>query len=159
VKTIMRLFILSELSIFMSKVDKRFIREGIELWASFILPRRPNIEPLSCGHDELKDPVLDLILVKTEGLCWVSTSNIWKTEDFGVLPFPTLLNTEGRCCKVEDYNLSNTKDVYLFLTSSSSLSVVSLAAMYWKETAYLYATLRFELVEMVHSQGQPLEVP
>jgi len=37
---------------------------------SFILPGRPKIKPLFSGHDELKDPMLELILVKTEGqLC------------------------------------------------------------------------------------------
>ena len=71
--------------------------------------------------DELANSSLDLILVKTEGLGYLSTFNLQKVEDFETLPFPALSNTEVRPHKVEDCNLSNTGDFGLFLTSSSSL--------------------------------------
>ena len=44
----MRLFTFSESSTFTSKVETCFMREGIELWTSFVLPRRLNTESLFC---------------------------------------------------------------------------------------------------------------
>jgi len=94
------------------------------------LPRRPNTEAFSSEHDELGKYLLDFFLVKTEGFDYVSTFNLQNTEDFTILLFPILSNTEVRLCEVEDCSLLNTEDFGLFLTSSSSLSVVSFVAMY-----------------------------
>jgi len=143
VKTIVRLFTLSEPSMLTSRVDRHFIRAGMALWTSFFLPRRPNTEVFSCECDELGNSSLDLILVKTEGLDCVLIFNLQKIEGLNILFFPTLLNTEVRPCEVEDYSLLNTKDFGLFLTSSSSLSVVSFAAMYW--TRYCLSLCRPEI--------------
>ena len=115
VKTTVCLYTLNELSVFTSKVNKHFISEGIELYTSFSLLRRPNVNPLTCGHDELKDSLLNLILVKTNGLCYVPRFNLWKIKDFGVLSFPTLLNTKKHYCEVKHYNIPDTKDFGSFL--------------------------------------------
>jgi len=96
----------------------------------FILPRRPNTKAFTCEHDELGKFSLSLILVKTEGLDCVSTFNIQKTEGLNILLFPTLSNTEVCPREVEDCSLLKTEDFGLFLTSSSSPSIVSSAAMY-----------------------------
>jgi len=100
------------------------------LWTSFISPRRPNTDPLSCVDGKLANSSPDLILVKTEGLGCMPTFNLQKVEDFETLPFPTLSNTEVRPCEVEDCNLSNTEDFGLFLPSSSSFSIISSTAIY-----------------------------
>ena len=39
----------------MSKVEKCFMREGMELWTSFTSPRQLNNELLSYAGDELDD--------------------------------------------------------------------------------------------------------
>jgi len=102
----------------------------MELWTSFISPRRPNIEPLSYVDGELVNSSPDLILVKTGGLGCVPTFNLQKVKDFETLPFPTLLNTGVRPREVEDCNPSNTEDFGLFVPSSSSFSIISFAAIY-----------------------------
>jgi len=76
VKTIVCLFTLSEPSVLTSKADTCFIREGMALWTSFVLPRQLNTEVFSCECDELGDSSLDLILVKTKGLNCVPTFNL-----------------------------------------------------------------------------------
>jgi len=64
------------------------------VWTSFILPRWLHTEAFSCEHGELGNSSLGLILVKTEGLDRVPTFDLQKIEDFNILLFPTLLNTE-----------------------------------------------------------------
>jgi len=91
----MRLFIFNKLSIFTSKVETRFMHEGIKLWISFSSPRRLNTESFFWEGSEFDDVSLFLILAETEGLGRSPFFNLWKAKGFVVWPFPNLLNTEG----------------------------------------------------------------
>jgi len=90
VRTRTRLITFSESSTFTSKVKTRFMREGMELWTSFILPRRLNTKSLFCEGGELADISRTVIQVMTEGLGCSSFFNLWKTNGFRVLLFPIL---------------------------------------------------------------------
>ena len=87
------------------------------------------------------------------------TFNPHKIEDLNILLFPTLSNSEVRPCEVDDCNLLNTEGFGLFLTSSSSLSVISSTECTVQGTAYLYVALRSKLDEVVNNQDLPLELP
>jgi len=64
--TKIHLFILRELSVFMSKVEIHFICKEMEFWTSFISPKSLNSESFSCAGVELDDFSLIVILVKIE---------------------------------------------------------------------------------------------
>ena len=68
VRTRTRLFICNELSIFIFKVETRFMLEGIELWILFSSPRPLNTESFFWKGGEFDDVASIMILVKTEGL-------------------------------------------------------------------------------------------
>jgi len=68
VRTRTCLFIFNELSIFTTKVETRFMREGIELWISISSPRQLNTESFFWEGGEFDDISPALILAKTEGL-------------------------------------------------------------------------------------------
>ena len=119
VKTRRHLFICSESSTFTSKVETRFICEGMELCTSFILPRWLNNESLFYEDSDLDDIPTVLILVKTEGLGCLFSFNLWKTMGLGILSSPTLLNTEGSWRGIDGCNVSNTDVLRLVLAFSS----------------------------------------
>ena len=109
----MRLFTRNEPSVLTSKVESRFIREGIELRTSFVSPRRLNTEPLNFWEDVFEGSIPFLILLNTEG--------------FGCAPI--LVKTDARLVELDDCNLSNTEVLLLGGSSSFSLSSISSAEM------------------------------
>jgi len=125
----MRLFTFRKSFAFTSKVETRFMREGIELWTSFVLSRRLNTKSLFCEGSALDDVSPILILAKTKGLGCSSFFNLW-TEGFGILPFPILLNTESCWRDINGCNLSNTDVRGLVLALSPSSLSTSSAVIY-----------------------------
>jgi len=73
------------------------MREGIELWTSFVSPSQLNTMFLSREDDELDDLPPVLILVKTKSLGCLPSLSLQNMEDLRILYYPILLNTEGHC--------------------------------------------------------------
>jgi len=80
--------------------------------------------PNLCEDGKLHDISSILILVKSEGLGYLPSFNLQKTEGFEILSFPIMLNTEGPSRGIEGYNLSNIDVLALVLTFSPSPSPV-----------------------------------
>jgi len=72
----------------------------------------------SCVGYELKDLPPVLILVKKERLGCLPPFNIQNTKGLEVLSFLIKLKTEGHCCGVDGYNLSNPDDFGLDIVLS-----------------------------------------
>ena len=97
----------------MSRVENRFMCEGIKLCTSFVSPRRLNMELLSSWDCAFKGSVPFLILLNKEGLDRA----------------PILLKTDGRFIKLHSCNLSNTEALVLGRSSSFLLPSVSSVEM------------------------------
>ena len=109
----MRLFTRNEPFVLMSKVESRFIREGIELRTPFVSPSRLNTEHLNFWEDVFEGSIPFLILLNIEG--------------FGCAPI--LVKTDDHLVELDDCNLSNNEALLLGGSSSFSLSSISSAEM------------------------------
>ena len=107
------------------------MREGTKLWTSLVSPKQLNIELSICEGDE-PDCLFPLaILVEIEDLDWLSLLSLWNKESLRASSFPILLNTEGCCCDIDGYNLSNTDALELDVGQSPPSLLASFIMMYY----------------------------
>jgi len=76
-------------------------------------------------------------------------------KGLGVLSFPILLNTEGRCCNVNGYNLLNTDDFELDIALSPLPFSASSTMMYCVGDHLSLCRLKFSLAGMTLANANP----
>jgi len=107
------LLTLNEPSVLTSRVENRFICEGVKPYTSFVSPRRLNTKLLSSYDGALKGFVPFLILLNSEGFSRALM----------------LVNIDGRLIELDGWNLSNVEILVLDGSSSFSLPSISSAKM------------------------------
>jgi len=112
------LFTFKDASTLTSKVETRFMRKGIELWTSFVLPRRMNTEFLFLWG-------------------WCAWWRLAYIDSFQIL-----LNTKGHWRDVDGCSLSNTIVLVLVLAFPPLLSSTSSAVLYCARACFSYVVLK-----------------